>query len=249
MSTDEFIIDLFCRTGDVMDDLPKHPQAKLYLSEVVTLALLVALKGVGARAFYRWLVRDYQSLSPSVPERTWLFRVFVAHRAWVDYFLAEPTVLGVADGYAIELVLPIGEIQPTLDRGRQASVHRESTGISRCLGQCTGQCLRRRVSPLIADFADDMVMFTDMGFHAKAGDPPNMKPCPRNTWNVRMVVETVLAMLPRVCQVKKLSQGRWPYVVARLSFTMALFSLLVQWDGLQLGDGGHVSLSFAQFSL
>ncbi len=103
--------------------------------------------------------------------------------------------------------------------------------------------------PLIADFADDMVMFTDMGFHAKAGDPPNMKPYPRNTWNVRMVVETVLAMLPRVCQVKKLSQGRWPYVVARLSFTMALFSLLVQWDGLQLGDGGHVSLSFAQFSL
>ncbi len=86
MSTDEFIIDLFCRTGDVMDDLPKHPQAKLYLSEVVTLALLVALKGVGARAFYRWLVRDYQSLSPSVPERTWLFRVFVAHRAWRTIF-------------------------------------------------------------------------------------------------------------------------------------------------------------------
>ena len=103
--------------------------------------------------------------------------------------------------------------------------------------------------PLIADFADDMVVFTDMGFHAKTGDPPNMKPCPRNTWNVRMVVETVLAMLTRVCQLKKMSQRRWPYVLARLSFTMALFNVLVQWDGLQVNEDGHVPLSMAQFSL
>jgi hypothetical protein len=64
-----------------------------------------------------------------------------------------------------------------------------------------------------------------------------------------MVVETVLAMLTRVCQLKKMSQRRWPYVLARLSFTMALFNVLVQWDGLPIDDDGTIPLSIAQFSL
>ncbi len=68
------------------------------------------------------------------------------------------------------------------------------------------------------------------------------------TWNVRMVIETVLAMLTRVCHLKKMSQRTWPYVLARLSFTLALFNVLVQWDGLQV-DNGIVRLSIAQFSL
>ena len=37
MTTVDFITELFCRIADVMDDIPKHPQAKLYPSEVVTL--------------------------------------------------------------------------------------------------------------------------------------------------------------------------------------------------------------------
>jgi hypothetical protein len=36
-----------------MLDVPKDSQANLYLSVVVTLALLFALKGKGDRAFYR----------------------------------------------------------------------------------------------------------------------------------------------------------------------------------------------------
>lgn len=28
--------------------------------------------------------------------------------------------------------------------------------------------------PLIAEFQDDMVVLTDMGFHAKVGNPPNL---------------------------------------------------------------------------
>src|SRR5437764_630561 len=58
MSTEEFIIGLFCRVDDIMCDVPRHPQAVLYPSEIVTLALLFALKGTGERAFYRWLVGD-----------------------------------------------------------------------------------------------------------------------------------------------------------------------------------------------
>ncbi len=46
MSPDEFIIDLFCRVDEIMADQPKHAHAKVHPSEVVTLALLFALKGV-----------------------------------------------------------------------------------------------------------------------------------------------------------------------------------------------------------
>ena len=94
-----------------------------------------------------------------------------------------------------------------------------------------------------------MVVVTDMGFAAKAGNPPTMQPCTRNTWNVRMVVETVLAMVTHVCRLKKVSQRTWPYVLARLSFTMAVFNVLAQWNGLQVNDKGMVQLSIAEFSL
>lgn len=59
MTTEDFITDLFCRIDDAMNDHPKHPQAKLFPSEIVTLWMLFALKGVGNRQFFRWLKRDY----------------------------------------------------------------------------------------------------------------------------------------------------------------------------------------------
>ena len=65
MTTEDFIIDLFCRVDDQMPDAQKHSQASLYPSEVVTIAILFALKGVGNRAFYRWLKRDYRQLFPA----------------------------------------------------------------------------------------------------------------------------------------------------------------------------------------
>ena len=76
MTSIDFIMDLFCQIDDRMRSLPKHPQATLWPSEVVTLGVLHALKGVGNRAFYRWLTRDYQPLFPHLPERTRLFRQF-----------------------------------------------------------------------------------------------------------------------------------------------------------------------------
>lgn len=64
-----------------------------------------------------------------------------------------------------------------------------------------------------------------------------------------MVVETVLAMLTQVCHLKKVSQRRWPHLLARLSFTLALFNVLAQWHGMAVDDQGTVPLSIAQFSL
>ncbi len=96
MTTVDFITDLFCRVDEVMKDIPKHPQAHLCPSEVVTLSLLFVLKGGGERAFYRWLTRDYRPLFPRLAARTRLFRLFATHQDWAARFLAEPTILAVA---------------------------------------------------------------------------------------------------------------------------------------------------------
>ena len=61
MTTEDFIIGLFCEVDDRMLEVPKHPQAKLWPSELVTVGILFAFKGGYFRAFYRWLKRDLAS--------------------------------------------------------------------------------------------------------------------------------------------------------------------------------------------
>lgn len=97
MTTEEFISELFYRVDDAMHDIPRHPLASLWPSEVVTLGVLFALKGGGNRAFYRWLSRDWRAVFPALPERTRLFQLFATHRQWTETFLAAPSVLGVVD--------------------------------------------------------------------------------------------------------------------------------------------------------
>ena len=78
MTMVDFITELFYRVAVEIEQeqqIEKHSQAKLYPSEVVTLAQLFALRGVGQRAFWRWLTRDYQSLFPQLPDRTRMFRL------------------------------------------------------------------------------------------------------------------------------------------------------------------------------
>lgn len=261
MTTEEFITELFCRVDDAMRDVPKHSQSKLFPGEIVTLALLFAIKGSGDRAFYRWLSRDWLALFPQLPERTRLFRLFKTHQDWTVRFLADPTVLGVADSYGIELLHPMREGRSEKQIGKKGlSNHRWIVGgklgfVLNQFGLVTAwSCLTANVhdslfQPLVAQFQDEMVVLTDTGFHAKEGDPPNMKVCPRGTWNVRMVVETVLSMLTTVCHFKKVGHRVWEYFQARLAFTMAAFNILVQWHGLQPDENGVVHLSIAEFSL
>jgi hypothetical protein len=61
MMTVEFITALFYEVDEQLGAIPKHPEAHLWPSEVVTLGLLHALKGGGNRAFYRWLTRGPRS--------------------------------------------------------------------------------------------------------------------------------------------------------------------------------------------
>src|SRR5213593_247418 len=109
MSTVDFITALFYEVDEQLRAIPKHPEARLWPSEVVTLGLLHALKGVGNRASYRWLTRDYRALFPRLPERTRLLRLFKTHQDWTQAFLAAPTVLGVIDTDGIERIHPMRE--------------------------------------------------------------------------------------------------------------------------------------------
>jgi hypothetical protein len=75
-------------------EVPKHPETKLYPSEVVTLAVLFAIKGGGMRVFYRWLTRDYVPFFPQVPERTRLARLFKTHTTWTAPLSDSPNCAG-----------------------------------------------------------------------------------------------------------------------------------------------------------
>jgi len=261
MTTIDFITALFCQVDDQMPDLPKHPHASLWPSEVVTLGLLHALKGVGNRAFYRWLTRDYRALFPLVPERTRLFRLFTTHQDWTQAFLATPTVLGVIDTYGIELIHPIREGRSPQQIGRKGmSNHRWIVGGKLCLvlnqwGLIVAwECATANVADntfqwLIRQFEERMIILSDTAFHATEGDPSNLKLCQRGEWQDCMLVETVLSMLTVVCHFKRVMHRVWTYFRARLAFTMAVFNVLVQWHGFQPHASGFVPLSMAEFGL
>jgi hypothetical protein len=119
MTMVEFITASFYEIDEQLRAIPQHPEAHLWPSEVVTLGLLHALKGVGNQAFYRWLTRDYRMLFPRLPERAWLFRLFVTHQDWTKGFLTSPTVLGVIDTYGIELIHPMREGRSPQQIGRE----------------------------------------------------------------------------------------------------------------------------------
>ena len=89
MTDKEFITELFCRVDDMMQAAEQHPLAKMVPSEIVTIGMVFALKGVGTRAFYRWFSRNFKAEFPKLLERTRFFRVLTKYREWVRHFLAE----------------------------------------------------------------------------------------------------------------------------------------------------------------
>ena len=261
MMTVEFITALFYEVDEQLRTIPKHPEAHLWPSEVVTLGLLHARKGVGNRAFYRWLTRDYRPLFPRLPERTRLFRLFTTPHDWTQGFWAAPTVLGVIDTYGIELIHPMREGRSPQQIGRQGlSNHRWIVGGKLCLvlnqyglvvawACATAHVADNTLQGLIRQCEDQRMILSDRAFQAAAGDPTNLKLCPRGAWGDRMLVETVLSMLTLVCHFKKVMHRGWAYFQARLAFTMAVFNVLVQWHGFQPNASGFVPLSIAEFSL
>lgn len=263
MTQEHFIIELFCRVDDLLPKTPEHLQAKLSRSELVTLGLLFVLKGSSQHAFYRWIKQNWINLFPALPERTRLFRRLKTHQRVTEKFLAEPTLFGVIDSYGIELCHPIRE---------RHHAHRERIGkkgyaswrwivggklclLTNKFGLVTAwQVATANVSdqsflPLVEAVSEKMIVLADKGFRRKTDQPENLKICAKGEWNDRMLIETVFSLLSQVCKLKHLRQRVWAYFEMRLAFTVALFNLLQQWNGLNFDEYGVSHLKLAEFSL
>ena len=261
MNIPDFITELYCRIDDALPDLPHHPQAILSLGEVVTIGALYAVKGVSRRAFYQWLKDNYGDLFPQLPERTRLFRRLEAKAGWTGCFLASPTILGVADSYGIELGHPVRAGRNLHQAGKKGkSNHRWIVGGKLCIvlnelglivdWDCaTANVHDQRFLPLLSCYDGQMIILTDTGFHRAKGDPANVKLCRRGQWNVRMIVETTFSMMTTVWGSKGMRHNTWRGFEAHLSYLMAAFNILVNWNGLEPDETGRIHRSIANFTL
>lgn len=263
MSTEDFIIELFYRADEQLKDRNNHSQAKLHHSEIVTLALLFALKGTTCTNFYRWLKRDYASFFPNLPDRTRLFRLFKTHQVLAHRFLAETTLIGVTDSFGIEFCHPIREKRfPDKKRigkkgksnsrwivGGKLCVVLNKFGLVVDFSTDTANVSDKEFNSMLKKYEKKMVIFADTGFNDKDGIPENVKLCERGTWNVRMVVEGVFSLLTRVCQSKKMYHKVWAYFEMRMSFLMAIFNLLILWNGMNFDKNGYFHHSIKDFML
>jgi len=239
MVMEDQMIALYCQIDDAMKDVPRHPQTKLSPGEIVTLAVLFAIKGVSQRAFYRWLTGNWRHLFPVVPERTRLFRLFAAHQDWIDRLLAQPTLFGVADTYGIELIHPVREGRSKRQIGRKGLSNKRwivggklgfvlNSAGRVCQWDCaTANTHDKHFRPMIEPFEQQMIVLTDNGFHGSEGDPSNMKVCQPRTWGCRMLVETVLSMLTLLCKIKHMRHRAWDYFRMHVGWTLAAFNLML----------------------
>lgn len=261
MTTIDIIVLIFCYVDDRMKDVGKHPQAKLYGSELVTIGILYALKGGSFRAFYRWLKRDYAALFAGLPHRTRLRRALNAHRHWFKRLLADPSFFTVMDSYPIELLFPIREGRSEQQVGKKGrDKGRWSIGIKLAWllnehGQVvawqwnTLNTADKHFNSLALPFIGQTIVLADAGARDTDGVPENIKICPRGTWNERMVVETSFSMLTLIAHLKHLFERSIPYIESRLAATVAMFNVLLNLFHQLHPDADPFKMSIAEFSL
>jgi hypothetical protein len=263
MTTEDIILQIFCFVDDQMPAIKKHPQAKLYPSELVTIGILFSLKGGFFRAFYRWLKRDYGDWfgNGSLPERTRLQRLLKIHKDWCDFLLAEPTFFTVMDSYPIELLFPIREGRSPQQIGQKGrDKGRWSVGIKLCWllnDFCrvvawdwdTMNVSDKKFNPIVEPFIGKSIVLADYGFRDKDGVPSNMKICKKGTWNERMCVETAFSMVTLVSDLKRIRHRLRAYLAARLAYVSAMFNVLLDLFLKTHPDADPYKMSIAEFSL
>ncbi len=261
MTTEDIIIQIFCRVDDSMKDVPKHSQARLYPSEVATIGILFALKGGHFRAFYRWLKRDYEDLFAGLPDRTRLMRLLQVHQDWYRRLLAQPSFFTVIDSYPIELLFPIREGRSPKQVGKKGKDKgRWSIGLKLCwLLNKQGEVVDwdwatmnthdQHFHPLVERYDGETIVLSDVGFRRKKGIPPNLKLCQKGTWNERMRVETALSMVTVVCDLKRIHHRLAPYSAARVAAVVARVNVLLTLFHQLHPDADPFQMSIAEFSL
>jgi hypothetical protein len=87
----------------------------------------------------------------------------------------------------------------------------------------TASTADQRFAQIAASYADVTIALADESFNA-VDRPPNIKPRRRGQWNERMLIETVLSLVHRVCRLKYLWHRTWPYLVMHLAYMAGLFN-------------------------
>lgn len=263
MTTEDFIISLFCLVDDRMGKMEKRADAMLYPSELVTIGLLYALKGGFLRAFYRWLKRDFEGLFVTLPDRTRIQRALRSHREWGECLLADPTFFTVIDTYGIELIHPVREGRSEQQVGKKGKSNRRwIVGIKLCwLVNDRGEVVAwdwntanvhdQTFRPVAHQFDETTIVLSDFGFKKAGEAAPNLKFCEHKTWSERMIVETMLSLVTRVCHLKHLPQRVAVYLETHLTFVSALFNLLLALNRLFEPDASPDDrlLKIAQYAL
>jgi hypothetical protein len=263
MTTEDIIIHIFYLVAVSLPDIQRHPQAKLYPSELVTIGILFSLKGGYFRAFYRWLERDYGDWfgDGTLPERTRLQRLLKTHQDWCNLLMADPTFFTVIDSYPIELIFPIREGRSKQQVGKKGKDKgRWSIGIKLCWllndfcrvvdwDWATMNVSDKHFNPLVEPLIGQTIVLADYGFRNKDGTPDNMKICKKGTWNERMCIETALSLVTVVCDLKRIRHRLVEYIQARLAYVSAMFNVLLNLFHFIHPGADPYQMSIAEFSL
>jgi hypothetical protein len=263
MTTEDIILHIFYLVATSLPAIPRHPQAKLYPSELVTIGILFALKGGHFRAFYRWLTRDYGDWfgDGTLPERTRLQRLLKTHQDWCDLLLSDPSFFTVIDSYSIELLFPIREGRSQQQVGKKGrDKGRWSIGIKLCVllndvcrvvnwDWATLNVHDKHFHPVVEPFIGATIALADFGFRDKDSVPANLKICKKGTWNERMCVETVFSMLTVVCDLKRIRHRLSAYIQMRLAYVVAMFNILLDLFHWRHPEADPFQMSIAEFSL
>lgn len=263
--TTDIITHLFVRVDDQLGPVPRHPLAKLHVSEIVTLGLLFGLKGTGFKGFYRWISRDYRSMFPNLPERSRLSRLITKYAALCADFLGTPSFFTIIDCYPIELLHPRREkrakhslAKKSKDKGRWA-VGIKWCGVINDFGEIVNfgwQPMNRHDQvfyPLVSALNGQSIVMGDWGFRSAKKDtiPDNLKLCKKGTWNVRMQVETAFSLVTRIMNLKHMDHRQEAYLTAHLAYVSAVFNILLAWSRELFGWTGDdaFKMHLASFSL
>jgi len=263
MTTEDIIIHIFCLVATSLPDIPRHSQAKLYPSELVTVGILFSLKGGFFRAFYRWLERDYGDWLGygTLPERSRLQRLLKTHKYWCNLLMADPTFFIVIDSYPIELLFPIREGRSEQQVGKKVrDKGRWSIGIKLCwLAQhfcrvvawdwATMNVYDKHFNPFVEPLIGQTIVLANYSFRDQEGVPENMKICKKGTWNERMCVETAFSLVTVICDLKRIRHRSSEYIQSRLSYASAMFNVLLDLFHFIHPDADPHQMSIAEFSL
>lgn len=207
---------LYVGVDDALE-VEEHRQAKLSVSELVTIGLLFSLKGGSFHRFYRWLVANLEGCFPNLPERTRLQRRLQQHQAVVVHFLAQPSLFCVADSYGVELRHPIRamrEVKAQRLGAKGKSNTRWIHGMKVLLvvndqdqvvsfAWDSANVHDQTFNPLLAQYDHQAIVLVDLGFRDKNGIPQCLKLCAHKTWSERMSIERLFSQLTRFSAAKK----------------------------------------------